>query len=214
MSNDLAIGTVDWNDDNDSGFDGSSTSWMKLEQGKNKIRIMGRPTRFYVNWVEKDGKRRKFNTPIGDPDLRRRLDDNDFKAKKRYLLTVLDRADTSASEHGTFKILDIGPQIYQGIKELVNMEEYGAVNKYDVYINRGPKGQSPLYSVIGLPKTELHPSLREQHKAFTSDLNIANIIKPADPKEIYDFLGWSAGSARFDSEPSTFADSDDSYSFD
>lgn len=181
----LTFGEVDWNDA-DAGGSGSKTDFMKLAQGDNVVRVMGSPIKFYVNWIDDvNGKRRKVNTPIEDPALVERLEEADFKRSTRWFLKVLDRSDS------TFKLLEVGPQIFRGIRDLVQNKKWGPVTGYDVTINRGPKGQNPLYKVYPDPKEPLEQKFQEAWKEFNSNLNIERLITPSDPKTVYELLGWS-----------------------
>ena len=135
MSN-MVFGEVDWNSA-DSGT--TKSNFMRLEEGENTVRVMGNPVQFYIHWVvAPDGSRRKINSPVDSPELVRRLEDAGFKRQARWLVKVLDRSDDE------FRVLEVGPQIYNGIKSLYNNSRWGKVTQYDLTINKGPKGTQPL----------------------------------------------------------------------
>ena len=114
MSN-IVFGEIDWNDGDVKNPQAAKTEYMRLTQGSNKVRVMGNPVQFYVHWVQtQDGSKRKIVSPISSPDLVRRLEDSGFKRQPKWLIKVLDRSDDG------FKLLEVGSQIYNGIRNLYN----------------------------------------------------------------------------------------------
>jgi len=183
---DLVFGEVDWNS-GDLGSGGGGNEFMRLEVGDNTVRIMGNPTQAYVHWVENsEGKKRKFNSPIGDPALVRKLEESEFKKKPIWFLKVLDRRDEK------FKLLEIGPQIYRGIKALHENKKWGNVTRYDITIIKGKPGTNPLYNVSPDPAEPLDPSFKEKFIEFNEKVNLDKLIKPSEPEVIREFLGWNA----------------------
>jgi len=198
----VVFGEVDWN----SGDVGSIKSdFMRLEQGKTKVRVMGNPTQFYVHWVESpDGKKKKVNSPVSDPALVKRLEDAGFKRKATWIVTVLDRSDD------TFKLLEIGSQIYNSIKNLYLDEDWGPVGRYDLTIERGTPGTQPLYRVTPRPKAPLSSELAESFKEFSSRVDLTKLIQPSEPDDVRKMLGWGASSSAKDT--SSLVD-DDMFAF-
>lgn len=207
----IIFGEVDWNDADVN--EGGKTQFMKLEQGTSKFRIMGNPVQFYTHWVEtKDGKKSKINSPVSSPELLQKLEDAGFKRKPRWVLKVLDRSDDE------FKILEIGPQIYNGIKTYYNDPEWGKVTRYDIKVIRAKAGVQPLYTVAPSPKSALDDSFREQYIEFDGGLNLERLIQPSDPKYVCDLLGWNlpgdAQAADDDFAGNKNDDKDNDYPFD
>lgn len=187
----IVFGEIDWND-GDAGAGQSKTEFMRLSQGTSTVRVMGNPVQFYVHWLDlPDGSKRKVNSPVGDPSLVRELDEMDFKRKPRWIVKVLDVQD------GTFKLLEIGPQIYNGIRALFNNPKWGRVTEYDIDIIRGKPGTNPLYSVQPNPKSKLGVEFRDAFTEFKDSINLDALTKPADPDEVREMLGLStsAGSS-------------------
>lgn len=180
----VVFGEIDWNS-GDVGSGGGS-DFMRLEQSsKNRVRVVGNPVQFYTHWIETpDGKKKKINSPIGDAKLVKRLEDAGFKRQARWFIKVLDRAD------GQFKLLEIGSQIYKGIKDLVQSEEWGPVTSYDITIARGAPGKQPLYSVMPCAKAPLDASVKEALTAFNDRVDLSKLTQPADPDEVRKLLGW------------------------
>jgi len=179
----MHFGEVDWNSaDSSSG----KSDFMRIEEGENTVRIMGNPIQFYIHWVNgPDGSKRKFNSPVENQALVRRLEDSGFKRTARWFIKVLDRKDNR------FKALEIGPQVYNSIKSLYNNQRWGKVTAYDVTITKGPKGTQPLYSVTPNPKEALPSDLKAQFQEFNDRLNLEKLIAPSPSSEIMEYMRWS-----------------------
>ncbi len=184
----LTYGEVDWNDPVESS--GGRTEFLKLQKGQTIVRIMGQPVKYHLNWVDTaDKKRKKINTPIEDSALVERLEEAGFKREQKWILKVLDRSDD------TFKLLEVGPQIFNGIRDLVKNPKWGKVTAYDITITRGAPGTQPLYKIVPDPKTPLPRELQEAWQKFNSSINIERLIAPSDPQYVYDIMGWTANPA-------------------
>ncbi len=182
MSN-MVFGEVDWNSA-DSGT--TKSNFMRLEEGENLVRVMGNPVQFYIHWVvTPDGSRRKVNSPVDSPELVRRLEDSGFKRQARWLVKVLDRTDDE------FRVLEVGPQIYNGIKSLYNNSRWGKVTQYDLSINKGPKGTQPLYGVTPNPKEALSSDFKAKFVEFNDRVDVDKVITPSTATEVCEIMGWS-----------------------
>ena len=51
----IIFGEVDWNSKAADGG-GGKTQFMRLDPGRNVIRVMGNPVQFYINWVTEIGR--------------------------------------------------------------------------------------------------------------------------------------------------------------
>mgnify|MGYP007063375685 FL=1 len=179
---DMVFGEVDWNSA-DSGT--TKSNFMRLEEGENLVRVMGNPVQFYIHWVvTPDGSRRKVNSPVDSPELIRRLEDSGFKRQARWLVKVLDRTDDE------FRVLEVGPQIYNGIKSLYNNSRWGKVTQYDLSINKGPKGTQPLYGVTPNPKEALSGDFKTKFVEFNDRVDVDKVITPATAAEVCEVMGW------------------------
>ena len=198
----VTFGEVDWNTGDSGGSSSSASDFMRLEQGENVVRVMGNPTQFYVHWLTcSDGSKRKVVSPIDNPEMVRRLEDAGFKRQARWLVKVLDRTDDR------FKALEIGAQIYNGIRALYNNEKWGKVTAYDLSVVRGAPGQQPLYNVTPNPKEDLDSSFKTLWVDFNDRMNFEKIISPTASEEICEMLGWTmsdAVSSTDDESPSDF----------
>ncbi len=177
------FGEVDWNSVEASGSKGK-TAFMQLKQGPNVLRVMGNPIEFSVMWLTSpSGEKFKVNTPVADPALVKKLQEKEFKIQKRWLVKVLDRSDEQ------FKLLEIGSQVCDSIKKLVQNPKWGPVTGYDLTITRAPAGTNPLYNVQPDPKEALDSSLKEKFAAFNKDLNVDRLISPSEPEYVMEKMG-------------------------
>lgn len=201
MAKEAISGEIDWNEaDLPSGK--GKTDFMRLKEGENVVRIMGNPTQSYIHWVTlPDGAQRKIVSPTSNQALVRKLEDAGFRKQPNWIIKILDRSDNE------FKLLEIGNQIYKGIQMLFNNQKWGKVTGYDISINRGPKGQQPLYTVTPNPKESLESTFKAKFVEFNDKVNIDRMITPMPSEEIVKMLGFSssltADSAKDDSEPAT-----------
>ena len=200
----IVFGEVDWN----SGDTGApKNDYMKLEEGENVVRIMGNPTQFYIHWLTaQDGSKKKIVSPIDSMALVGRLEDAGFKRQTRWIVKVLDRKDD------TFKVLEVGSQIYNGIRGLFNNPKWGKVTDYDISIMRGPKGSQPLYSVQPNPKEKIDPALKGKFTEFNSRVDISKMTRPAETNTVCEMLGWNA--SQFQEAKSADSFTDDEFDFD
>jgi len=197
----MVFGEVDWN----AADSGTKSDFLRLEEGENTVRVMGNPVQFYIHWVvTPDGSRRKVNSPVDHPDLVRRLEDSGFRRQARWLIKVLDRTDDE------FRILEVGPQIYNGVKALYNNSRWGKVTAYDVTVCKGPKGSQPLYSVTPNPKEPLSSDFKATFVDFNDRVNVEKLISPAEASEVLEVMGWSAETGTTDATTAT----DDDFDFD
>jgi len=179
----MVFGEVDWN----AADSGTKSDFIRLEEGENTVRVMGNPVQFYIHWVvTPDGARRKVNSPVESPELLRKLEDSGFKRQPRWLIKVLERTDDE------FRILEVGPQIYNGVKALYNNSRWGKVTAYDLTISKGAKGSQPLYSVTPNPKEPLSSDFKARFVDFNDRVNVEKLIAPSTGEEVREVMSWSA----------------------
>jgi len=175
----------DWNEGDVSG----PSDFMNLIEGDNKVRIVTNPYQFVVHWArDASGQNRKIRCAIKNCPLCRQGADS----QTRWYLGVLDY------KSGRPKILEIGSQIFRGIRAYVNdpdwnetfKKPWGNILAYDVNITRGPKGTQPLYQVKPSPKmkdiTEEETSLVE---GFLNKIDISKFTQPSTPEEVAEKMG-------------------------
>jgi hypothetical protein len=121
------------------------------------------------------------------------------------LIKVLDRTDDE------FRILEVGPQIYNGVKALYNNSRWGKVTAYDLTVSKGPKGSQPLYSVTPNPKEPLSSDFKARFVDFNDRVNVEKLISPSSSTEVCEVMSWSVDEV---SATSTDTATDEDFDFD
>ncbi len=145
-------GEVSWSDN--SADSGSSEklgkdAFMRLEKGQNVVRLVTPPFAYQQHRYKAEG----------DPGFGTRLPcskalhkacpvcDLGDKPKQRYYIGIIDRKSQS------YKILDLGAQVFRAIKSLAQDDDWGDPIQYDIDIKVNPDGgPSAYYTVVPRPK--------------------------------------------------------------
>ena len=184
MAKNTNSGEVDWNEAGSAG----KTEYMRLQQNDNIVRVMDKPIMVYVHWIDTaGGKKAKIVSPTQNPALVDRIVNAGFPQKQSYYLRVLDRENSE--KEPSFKILEVGPQIINQLKDLIKNKRYGTLEKYDVNIKKGAKGSNPLYTVIPEGKVPNTPEELKAYKEWNSNIDIERFSRPAPDEKILEMLG-------------------------
>ncbi len=145
-----------------------SGSYMKLEQGENKIRIVGTPEdggfiTGMIGWGEDDeGNRKPYRWQVDESQPHTFKD----KPKEFFAFKVYNYATESV------QILEI---TQRGIKNhlvtLGNDEEWGDWRKYDIAIIRNGEGMDSKYAVTAKPHKKLTDEQRKMILGQKVDLS-------------------------------------------
>jgi len=129
-----------------------ASRYLKLEAGKNTIRILSDPIIGYEYWSEEDGKK----TPIRVKTIKEvpqevvHATDPSEKSKHFWAIFVYSR------ELDSIQLLEITQATIQGgIKSLVDDTDWGDPRSYDISINRAGEGLDTKYTVNPKPKADL-----------------------------------------------------------
>lgn len=166
------VGEVGWDED-DAPTSRASIPFLKMEYKKSyKVRIISKPYRYYLHWINTPNGKRKVNCALEDCPA---CGDEGPKLN-RYVKGLL-KSDNGKSE---VVVLDIGSQIYKQLKQLNESSSWGALQDYDITISKGAKGANPLYTVQPEPKTPL----TDEEKNLAKKVN----KKEIDDKENPDYI--------------------------
>jgi len=189
MSQEYKYGEIeDWNDvDVKTG-----SSYMKLEQGNNVVRIITQPYVFTVCWIkDPQGVPRKVRSALvpGCPLVKR-----GEKLQKRWYVGVINRKTAKA------EILEISSQIISALKDLASDPDWGNPKGYDVDVRRGTPNSQPLYRVIAKPAKPLTDDEKALAAQFVKETDFTKMTKPPTPEEVAERLaaiegGQAAGQA-------------------
>lgn len=162
---------ADWNDADTS----SRSEFARLTQGDNIVRIFTRPHQFQVSWIkDASGAARKLRPALENCPLVKRGE----KIQTRWLLGIINRKSAAA------EILEIGSQIYNGIKNHINDAAWGDPRNYDLNIKRGKPGENPLYTVVARPPTPLTDEDQALVAEFAKSADLKKLCQPPTAEEV------------------------------
>ena len=154
------------------------SKYLKLETGKNTIRILSDPIIGWEYWTEKDGKKTpiRVKTLKEVPSERVRSADPKEKPKHFWAMFVYDRGTE------TIQLLEITQATIQtGIKALVDEEDWGNPRDYDISINREGEGLDTKYTVTPKPKAVLGSDIKILWKECKSDYDLNKMYDGGNP---------------------------------
>ena len=161
---------MEWGSIREAGG-GEKVDFMKLQNGQNQFRIVGKPSLIDIHWEKGiDGQSKKVICPgAGCPICK-----VGHTPQIRYQVQVIDRAD------GKVKVLEGGPTIFNAIKNYAVDPDFGDPTSYDFKIKKEGSGRETKYTVIAAPKrTELTAAEKEM-VANAKSLAEVNKIKTID----------------------------------
>lgn len=192
------VGKLDSWEDADLG----GNDFMNLEEGDNPVRLISSPYQFYIHWTkDATGANRKVRCALdGCP-----LCQDGERATARWYVNVVNR------KTGRCAILEIGPQIFKQILGLAKKEKWGDPRKYDLDIERQPKGSQPLYIVSPNPKEPLSDDEKGMVKEFLARIDLAKMTEAPTVAEVREKLGLEpdAGDSDVDNSFEDGSDDDD-----
>jgi len=135
----------DYTKDYDHEPETSGGVYLKMESGKQyRMRICGRPTRFYSKFQNNENASEKFAWPI---ILKTKNEDNTYKLEA--------------------KLLQGGATIFNAIKAFVLSEDWGDPETYDIIIKRVGTGLDTKYAVMPAAKVPMSVSEMAPAKALS-----------------------------------------------
>jgi len=142
-------------------------SYMKLQQGENKFRILSSPIIGWLDWKDKVPYRfplkNKPEKPLGEQAI-----------KHFWAMIVWDYSDQAV------KILEITQStIQKAIQTLAKDEDWGSPHEYDIKVTRKGQDKSTEYTVNPSPKKALSEDIKTSAK--TKLINLDALYKNADP---------------------------------
>lgn len=161
---------MDWGNIKEPGT-GGNVDFLKLKDGMNQIRIVGKPALINIHWEKGiDGQNKKVICPGSGCPI--------CKAGKapqaRYQVQVIDRND------GKIKVLEQGPTVFNHIKAYAMDPDYGDPSLYDIKIKKEGSGRETKYSVLPSPKKSEITAEEQQAVASCKSLEEINKAKTID----------------------------------
>lgn len=149
----------------------SSGTYMKLEMGENRIRVLASPILGFEYWVTlPDGGRKPRRVRIGTPIPQGELEldpksGEPERPKHFWAMPVWSYKDEQ------IEILELTQNsIQKELQKLANDSEWGSPLGYDITIIRDGEGLKTTYSVTPKPAKPLDPKIEDFFKGATINL--------------------------------------------
>lgn len=148
----------------------STSNFMRLEEGENRIRILTNPKIGYVCWKDNKPIRREetvcsFKPEEADKD--EKFGNGKPKINLFWAMMVWDYKD------GQIKILEIVQKtVLKAIENLANDQDWGSPLGYDISINKVKNGERTTYTVSPKPAKPLSEEVKKAFDESDIDVNI------------------------------------------
>jgi hypothetical protein len=151
----------------------TSSNYIKLSDGPNKLRILSAPIFFHEYW-NTDKKPVRSAEPFKGVPADARLDEGRFKPKYAWALAVWNYA------LGAVQVWQITQASIQGpLEDLALNEDWGDPRSYDITVTRKGEGMDTEYSVQPSPQKAVP---EEAHKAYReARINLEALLEGKDP---------------------------------
>lgn len=184
------FGEVSWNDEVQVGNGDRKNVkdlFMKLEKGSNIVRIITTPHLYMQHRWKPEGDPASYGYRVMCSAVHGScpicsMGGDDSKAKRRWLLGVIDRKTNS------YKILDVSVMVFKAVQGLVKDEDWGNPDKYDIDIKvdqtAGPAGYYTVNPKPHKPLTATDLSLKDN-----ADLEeLKRRVSPPTPDKVQERL--------------------------
>jgi len=163
---------MDWGNIKEVGG-GEKVDFMKLVNGQNQLRIVGKPSLIEIHWEKSiDGQQKKVICPgAGCPICKA-----GHSPMVRYQVQVIDKTNPD----GKVKVLEGGPTIFNAIKQFAMDPDYGDPTQYDLKIKKEGTGRETKYTVIAAPKKNPLTEQEKEAAANAKPLSEVNKTKTID----------------------------------
>ncbi len=148
---------------------GGSSSYLKVQKGETKVRIISRPIEGWVEWVDK----KPYRTSLEDePEAQ----DSENPPKKFLAVVVIDHSDDEV------KIWEITQKsVMKAIKALAANPDWGLPFSYDITITKTGEDLKTKYQITPSPKRPLSKELIKA--ANEKPCNLLELYEGNDPWE-------------------------------
>ena len=136
-------GEVSWDDNSGSSGSadkGGNDTWLRLEDGSNKVRIVTLPQQYIVHGGIKREGDKGFGQKVSCSKVNGScpLCEMGYDTSTRWFLGVIDRKSNS------YRVLDVGPSIYYDLKALHN-GNWPNPKSYDLDLIKNSKTRDPKH---------------------------------------------------------------------
>jgi hypothetical protein len=152
----------------------STGRYMRLQEGKNALRILGSAIVGYEYWNTAGKPVRLRERPSARPADIRTEKDGKESVKHFWAFPVWNYAEKSV------QVLEVTQSTIQnGIKSLVDDENWGDPKAYDISITKSGDGLNTEYSVLGIPPKPLDQTVLQEYES--NPVNLAALYDGGDP---------------------------------
>jgi hypothetical protein len=152
----------------------STGRFMRLQEGVNVFRVLGSTITGWEYWSTGNKPVRLKDRPSGRPLDIRTEDDSKENVKHFWAFPVWNYTDK------TVQILEVTQvQIQEGIKSLVDDQEWGDPKGYDIKITRSGTGFETKYVTQGRPHSPMDPKIAEEYTK--APVNLAALYDGGNP---------------------------------
>jgi hypothetical protein len=156
---------------------GGSNSYLKLNDGANRVRIVSEPIEDWEHFVDGSDGKKKVMRCAG-----RGCSACQFGGKARK---VYHFAAVSREGNAEVKLLTVGQMVYGGLYDLMTNEDwrFDSVPDYDITITKKGEGMNTDYSVQSSAKKPLTPEEIELVKAYDMKAALKERYEVAEEKK-------------------------------
>ncbi len=149
-----------------------NSSYMKLEKGENKFRILSKPILGWLDWQDKTPLRFKMDEKPAKPI------DPQKKIRHFWAMIVWNYRSEQV------QILEVTQaSIHDALRSLVNDSDWGAPYSYDVKVIKTGDGMETEYQVNPVPHKPITVDIEEAFKAKPIQLDLLYVGEdPMSPK--------------------------------
>lgn len=151
-------------------------NYMKLQDGANRIRILGSAIVGWEGWkTQKDGSKKPVRKRLSEQFPMSEVDDED-RVKHFWAFPVWNYQEERV------QILELTQKsIQKAIKALVADEDWGTPTGYDLVITRSGQKLETEYQVQPKPAKELDKEITKQYNEM--NINLEALFENGDPFE-------------------------------
>lgn len=143
----------------------SSGQFVKLQEGKNKFRVLSDVITGWEGWKDRKPFRHEGDTCLIKPE---QVDINQFgnpNINYFWAMTVWNYSEKKV------QVLEITQKAIMGVLyELEQSEEWGDIKNYDIQITKEKKGDKTNYTTVGIPPKPLTAEIMDAFAKTEIDL--------------------------------------------
>lgn len=140
----------------------SSGNYMKFEEGKNKFRVLSSAITGWEWWSDSNGSRKPNRVKTWDEAVQQGID----PLKPFWAFVVWNYSESRV------QILELTQKgLMNAIKALVDDEEWGTPQNYDLTVTRTGKDKETKYALTPSPAKPVDQVIVEQYKSMNINLN-------------------------------------------